>query len=114
MAGDAHATRQRLLTAASAEFAEHGIAGARADRIAAAAKSNKAQIYHYCGSKDVLFDAVFDNLVTATVRATPLDPADLPGYAAGLFDGYERDPQIPRLATWYRLERSATRPPLQL
>ena len=111
MPGDAQATRKRLLDAAAAEFAERGIAGARVDRIAAAAKANKAQIYHYFGSKDDLFDAVFDELVTDTVRESPLDPDDLPGYAAGLFDRYEAHPEIARLATWYRLERSAVRPP---
>ena len=83
------------------------------DRIAAAARANKAQIYHYFGSKDDLFDAVFNELVEDTLRETPLDPEDLPGYAAGLFDGYERRPDIMRLATWYRLERSASRPPLE-
>jgi AcrR family transcriptional regulator len=113
MAGDAAATKRRLIAAATEEFARHGIAGARVDRIAAAATSNKAQIYHYFGSKDDLFDAVFDELVAATVRETPLDPDDLPGYAAGLFDRYEADPDIMRLATYYRLERADTRPPLQ-
>ena len=111
MPGDAQATRKRLLDAAAAEFAERGIAGARVDRIAVAAKANKAQIYHYFGSKDDLFDAVFDELVSSTVRESPLDPDDLPGYAASLFDRYEANPEIMRLATWYRLERSASRPP---
>ena len=114
MAGDAQATRRRLIAAATEEFAEHGIAGARVDRIAAAARSNKAQIYHYYGSKDDLFDAVFNEVVVDTVRETPLDPDDLPGYAAGLFDGYERRPEIMRLATWYRLERAEGRPPLEV
>jgi AcrR family transcriptional regulator len=111
MPGDAQATQKRLIDAAKAEFAERGIAGARVDRIAAAANANKAQIYHYFGSKDDLFDAVFDRLVTETTDATPLDAADLPGYAAGLFDRYEADAHIARLATWYRLERSRDRPP---
>jgi AcrR family transcriptional regulator len=111
MPGDAQATRRRLLTAAAAEFAQHGIAGARVDRIAAAAKANKAQIYHYFGSKDDLFDAVFDDLVTETVAASPLDPDDLTGYAAALFDRYEARPDIQRLATYARLERDASRPP---
>jgi AcrR family transcriptional regulator len=111
MPGDAQATRKRLLDAAKAEFALRGIAGARVDRIAAAAGANKAQIYHYFGSKDDLFDAVFDRLVTATTDETPLDAGDLPGYAAGLFDRYEDDADIARLATWYRLERAADRPP---
>ncbi len=105
MVGDAQATRQRLLEAATAEFAAYGIAGARVDRIAEAAKSNKAQIYHYFGSKDALFDAVLNGLVAETLREVPIDVVDLPGYAARLFDGYERRPEVARLATWYRLER---------
>jgi AcrR family transcriptional regulator len=106
MVRDAEATRQRLLDAAAEEFAARGIAGARVDRIAHAARSNKAQIYHYFGSKDGLFDAVFDRIVQATVTETPIDPTDLPEYAGRLFDRYQQHPEIQRLATWYRLERA--------
>ncbi|WP_433891083.1 TetR family transcriptional regulator [Streptomyces sp. CA-111067] len=105
---DAEATRRRLLRAATDEFAAYGIAGARVDRIAAAAQSNKAQIYHYFGSKDGLFDAVFDAMCRETVDEVPIDAADLPGYAARLFDSYEARPWVQRLATWYRLERAGT------
>ncbi|MEV6284042.1 TetR family transcriptional regulator [Kribbella sp. NPDC051770] len=112
MAGDAEATRKRLLQAARKEFGAYGIAGARVDRIAAESGSNKAQIYHYFGSKDGLFDAVFNEIVEHTVSATPIDPTDLPEYAGRLFDGYEQHPEIQRLATWYRLERAGTNDPL--
>jgi AcrR family transcriptional regulator len=105
MPRDAEATRQRLIAAATAEFAAHGLAGARVDRIAAAAQANKAQIYHYFGSKDQLFDAVFHALVRDTVAAVPFDTDDLPGYAARLFDSYEARPELRRIATWRRLER---------
>ncbi|MEV8436622.1 TetR family transcriptional regulator [Actinosynnema sp. NPDC051121] len=104
MAGDAEATRRRLLDAAAAEFAEHGIAGARVDRIAAAAKSNKAQIYHYFTNKDGLFDAVMSDLAQETLREAPIDPADLPEYAGRLFDRFTDNPVKERLAKWYRLE----------
>ncbi|MFE9749083.1 TetR family transcriptional regulator [Saccharothrix saharensis] len=104
MAGDAEATRRRLLDAAAAEFAEHGIAGARVDRIAAAAKSNKAQIYHYFTNKDGLFDAVMSDLAQDTLREAPIDPVDLPEYAGRLFDRFTDDPVKERLAKWYRLE----------
>jgi AcrR family transcriptional regulator len=114
MVGDAQATQRRLLEAATQEFAARGIAGARVDRIAMAAKSNKAQIYHYFGSKDQLFDAVFNAMVVETLREVPIDVADLPGYAGRLFDGYQRNPQIARLATWYRLERAGTVAPLEM
>jgi AcrR family transcriptional regulator len=114
MAGDALATQRRLLDAAAREFATYGIAGARVDRIAEAAQSNKAQIYHYFGSKDGLFDAVFHALVVDTVREVPIDPTDLPEYAGRLFDGYETHPEVSRLATWYRLERASSQDPLEI
>lgn len=104
MAGDAEATRRRLLDAAAREFAEHGIAGARVDRIAAAAKSNKAQIYHYFTNKDGLFDAVLSELARDTLREAPIDAANLPEYAGRLFDRFVHDPVKERLAKWYRLE----------
>jgi AcrR family transcriptional regulator len=114
MAGDAEATRRRLLDAAAAEFAEYGIAGARVDRIATNAKSNKAQIYHYFVSKDGLFDAVLRELAERFLRESPIDATDLPGYAGRLFDQYEDDTTAARLATWYRIERAAVGPTLDL
>ena len=93
------------MDAARAEFAEYGIAGARVDRIAANAEANKAQIYHYYGSKDALFDAVWEDLVTQITEQAPIDVDDLPGYAVRLADGYANHPDITRLITWQRLER---------
>jgi AcrR family transcriptional regulator len=112
MVRDAEATRQRLLDAAAEEFAARGIAGARVDRIAEAARSNKAQIYHYFGSKDALFDAVFDRIVKATLSDTPIDPTNLPEYAGRLYDRYQREPEVQRLATWHRLERADGNDPI--
>ena len=107
---DAEATRQRLLDAARAEFAEFGIAGARVDRIATNSESNKAQIYHYFGSKDQLFDAVWESIVKQVVDEAPLDTSNLPDYAAQLSDGYANHPDVARVITWQRLERG-TDPP---
>ena len=108
---DAEATRRRLLEAAAAEFAELGIAGARVDRIAAAARTNKAQIYHYFGSKDGLFEAVLASLLHEILESDPFDPGDLAETAGRIFDDFEDRPDLARLATWYRLERSAADPP---
>lgn len=105
MVRDAQATKRRLLQAASQEFAERGIAGARVDRIAAAAGSNKAQIYTYFGSKDALFDAVFAEMVIATVEEVPIDPRDFPGYAGKLFDHAIAHPEQFRIVLWDQLER---------
>ena len=57
MPWDSQDTRRRLLEAAITEFSAYGIAGARVDRIASAAKANKQAIYAYFGSKDALFAA---------------------------------------------------------
>ncbi|MFZ4892903.1 TetR family transcriptional regulator [Plantibacter sp. Mn2098] len=105
MQRNAEATKARLLAAARAEFAAYGIAGARIDRIATEAESNKAQIYHYFGSKDGLFEAVFAGIGKEVVEGIPINVDDLPGYAAQLAIGNEAAPEIMRLATWQRLER---------
>ncbi|MEV6878587.1 TetR family transcriptional regulator [Amycolatopsis sp. NPDC051128] len=102
---DAAETKRRLLAAATEEFAERGIAGARVDRIAATAGCNKAMIYSYFSSKDRLFDAVFGESVARFVLDVPLDSDDLPEYAGKLFDRYEERPDALRLAIWHRLER---------
>lgn len=104
MARDAKATQARLIRAATEEFAAYGIAGARVDRIAAAAGSNKAQIYHYFGNKDALFDEVIRLMIFERTQEIPIDVSDLAGYGARLFDSYEEDPNVVRLATWHRLE----------
>ena len=105
MARDADRTRRRLLAAATDEFAALGIAGARIDRIAAAAGCNKAMIYAYFGNKDGLFEASFAAHVAGFLEQVPFDVTDLPGYAGRLFDYFEDHPAALRLSIWYRLER---------
>jgi len=112
MTRDADATRRRLIAAAIEEFAEYGLAGGRVDRIAAAAQANKAQIYHYFGSKDALFDAAFEAVVTGIIADVPPEAGDLAAYAGLLFDSYERRPEVRRMAAWRRLERGDSDPPL--
>ncbi len=96
---DGEQSRRRLLEAATAEFAAYGIAGARVDRVAAAAKVNKAQMYGWFGSKDGLFDAVLAHHLHRIVDVVPLTPHDLPGYAVALYDSYLTDPELVRLAS---------------
>lgn len=104
--GDGAATRRRLLDAAAVEFAHRGIAGARVDRIAAAAPANKAQIYAWFDSKDGLFDAVFAEHLELIVELVPFDATDLAGYAVRLYDAYLDRPEVVLLATRARLERT--------
>jgi AcrR family transcriptional regulator len=57
---DAERSTQIILQAARAEFAEHGLGGARVDRIAQRSGLNKRLIYYYFEDKDRLFQAVLE------------------------------------------------------
>lgn len=59
---DPVATRERILRAGVAEFARHGLNGARIDRIAGRAKSNIRMIYHYFGGKEQLYLAALERI----------------------------------------------------
>ncbi|MFD5826903.1 TetR family transcriptional regulator [Lentzea sp. NPDC060358] len=102
------ATRQRIIDVATAEFAEHGIAGARIERVVVAARTNKAQLYAYFGNKDGLFDAIFFGSLDRIVNVVPIDATDLADWAVRLYDEYLQRPDLIRLATWARLERRPT------
>jgi AcrR family transcriptional regulator len=52
--------QERILNAATEEFARHGLGGARVDRIAARAGANKRMLYYYYGNKEDLFLAVLE------------------------------------------------------
>ena len=99
------ATRERILEAATREFAEHGLAGARIERVVAQARTNKAQLYGYFGSKEGLFDAIFAGSLERIMNVVPIDATDLADWAVRLYDEYLRRPDLIRLATWARLER---------
>jgi AcrR family transcriptional regulator len=105
---DAEATRERLLAAAANEFAGHGLAGARVDRIATGAGANKQLIYAYFGSKEGLFDAVLEKHCGALAEQVPFDAEDMPGYVGRLFDYALEHPEVYRLVSWAALERPTT------
>ncbi|AUN41833.1 TetR family transcriptional regulator [Tsukamurella tyrosinosolvens] len=105
IAGDsADSTRQRIVAAGKEEFARHGIAGARVDRIAKQARTSKERVYAYFRSKEALYAHVAERETIALIETTQLDPADLPGYAGILFDHFADRPDHYRLITWGRLE----------
>jgi AcrR family transcriptional regulator len=57
---DADRSQGIILVAARDEFAEHGLGGARVDRIAERAGLNKRLIYYYFEDKEKLFQAVLE------------------------------------------------------
>jgi AcrR family transcriptional regulator len=98
------ATKELLLAAATAEFADHGLAGARIDRIAERAGANKRLLYVYFGDKEQLFEAVLQQQIGRLAEETPLVGGDLAAYAAARFDFMLAHPETARLAAWRRFE----------
>lgn len=76
------ASRQRILDAAVAEFAEQGFAGARVDAIALRAGINKRMLYAYVGNKKALWLAALERVYEAkrqeerTLNLQRLPPAE--------------------------------------
>src|SRR6516165_405935 len=101
----AERTQERILQAATDEFAAYGIAGGRVDRIALAARANKALIYSYFGNKEQLFRAVLERSLADVYSTVRFTADDLPGYAVGLFDFAMDHPHLMRLVMWNGLEQ---------
>ncbi|WP_327402882.1 TetR family transcriptional regulator [Streptomyces sp. NBC_01288] len=101
---DPEATKARIFEAAVAEFARHGIAGARIDRIASEAKANKQLIYAYFGNKAELFTQVLGKAMLDLAVQLPVDPDDIEGWIDRLMDYHEAHPEVLRLLFWEGLE----------
>ena len=70
-------TRERLFAAGAAEFAARGFAGANVDRIAAAARVNKAMLYYHFKSKAGLYGEILRDMFGAVAaRLADTTPAD--------------------------------------
>jgi len=105
-------SRAAILRAAVAEFAEHGIAGARTDAIARAARVNKALLYYYFKDKEALYEAVLDHVFSGLrdrlmpVLESDLEPREkLLEYAGRYFDYIAANPRFPRVVQgeWMRV-----------
>jgi AcrR family transcriptional regulator len=90
-------TTRRIFEAAVKEFSAEGVSGARVDRIAQLADSNKALIYSYFGNKEQLFAAVLQSRLTDLAEAVALDPERVGDYIGELFDFMTSNPDVLRL-----------------
>jgi TetR/AcrR family transcriptional regulator len=109
--GKPEQSRAAILDAAIREFAEHGIAGARTDAIARAARVNKALLYYYFKDKEAIYQAVLDHVFSG-LRDTvvPMLESDLPprqkvlNYLGAYFDYIAANPRFPRVVQgeWIR------------
>ena len=86
---DPEGMRLRILEAAKQEFAAHGLAGARVDRIAANAGANKRMLYYHVGKKDDLYLAVLEGAyeqIWVEERGLDLEHLDPPKAIERLID----------------------------
>jgi AcrR family transcriptional regulator len=112
MRRDPEATKARILEAARAEFAEHGVHGARYDRIAVQAQANKERIYAYFGEKEALFAAVLTEQMALVAEAHLIrDAQPLADHAGELFDFHLAHPDLVRLLLWEALHYGAAEVP---
>jgi TetR/AcrR family transcriptional regulator len=118
-AHDAEGTREAILDAAEAVFAEHGFDGARIDAIAAAAGYNKSLIFQYYSDKLGLYAEVIrraddqtrdlQNEALASLNAEDaVNPQQLRSLLAGFvgwyFDYLVQHPHIKRIYLWEMAE----------
>ncbi|MGY0488237.1 TetR family transcriptional regulator [Streptomyces sp. WG-D5] len=107
----ADTTSDRIVSAATAEFARYGIAGARVERIAKEARTSKERVYAYFRGKEALYRFVAGQELAAMAEAVPLDPADLPEYAGRMHDHAVEHPERHRLMQWGQLELAVGQAP---
>ena len=100
-------SRDRVFAAAAREFAAKGYAGANVDRIARAARLNKAMIYYHFTSKAALYRAILRDMFGAVrtrvvaVAASDASPEDkIRAYVAAIASEAEARPHFPPI--WLR------------
>ena len=100
-------SRDRVVAAARREFAAHGFAGASVDRIAAAARLNKAMIYYHFRSKAALYREILRDMFGAAgarirdVAASPLSPEEkVRKFIEAIATEAEARPHFPPI--WFR------------
>jgi len=106
-------TKKDILVAAREEFCEYGLDGARVDRIARRAASNKRLLYHYFGNKEALYSAVLLDayreirLGERELHLQELSPAKAMRKLVGFtFDHFRRHPWFIRLLSTENILRA--------
>ncbi len=108
---NAERSRQRLLSAALAEFAAKGFAGARVDDIARRAGLNKQMMFHYFGDKEGIYTEVTRLHRDERVSGFSGDTATMPGELAATFTRTWSDLPWVRTIQWQNLEAAGDQIP---
>ncbi|KAA1431998.1 TetR family transcriptional regulator [Mycolicibacter arupensis] len=103
--------RDEILSAARAEFARYGLAGARIDRVAKHARASKERLYAHFGDKENLFREVVAADTAQFLGAIVPRPDALPEFVGDIYDLARAHPEHIRMITWARLEELDLIPP---
>jgi AcrR family transcriptional regulator len=101
---DPEATKERILSAATEEFAAKGVSGARIDAIADRARTNKRMLYYYYGSKEALFREVLRRELSQRVTQSRLQPGNRTERLLARQREHLRNQAYVRLLQWEALE----------
>lgn len=103
--------RDDILTAARDEFAQHGLAGARIDRIARSAQASKERLYAHFGDKSALFREVVMADAQDFVRSMGPRMDDVGEFVGTVYDIARTQPERIRMIMWGQLENAAVEAP---
>jgi AcrR family transcriptional regulator len=99
-----------ILDAATAEFSQHGLGGARLERIIANTHTSKRMVYYHFGGKEGLYQAVLEHVnATARFRDDSFDPNEgtpleaLARFIENAFESLLERPDFVRLITFENL-----------
>ena len=101
---DPEQTKRDIISVATEEFANKGLAGARIDEIAARTRTSKRMIYYYFGSKEGLYITVLEEAyrnirnIERDLNVDHLSPEDaLRELVSFTFDRHQQNPDFVRL-----------------
>lgn len=110
---DPDKTRRNILEVATAEFATHGLSGARVDAIAEKTRTSKRMIYYYFGGKEGLYLAVLEEAyakireLESELRLADLEPeAAMRALVETTFQHDEDNPDFIRLVSIENIHRA--------
>src|SRR5215469_12433753 len=104
---DLERTREKILAAATVEFAAHGFAGARVDAIARRARVNKQMLYYCLGAKRELYHEILRRKFAARTAFLDSLPATVEEALLHIFDKSTDDLDFVRMLEWEALDSSS-------
>jgi AcrR family transcriptional regulator len=96
-------TRERILKAALAKFAAHGLAGTRCEDIARRARVNKRMLFYCFGSKQELYREILRRKFSQRATLYESVPSDLGSAILHWYEAFSSDLEWVRLLEWEAL-----------